>query len=135
MRDGSDDGGPRRELSRRELVRRAALAAGVTMASGGLLWAAPRVDSFVDERRESTPEPGSPPQGPKHISTGPNCCQCANPACGCIQVTTFEECAIYCGDPAYAGLAEILATVAPLRDECGAPDLRLGQSCTPEGCR
>ncbi|HEX2275058.1 MAG TPA: hypothetical protein VHG90_14400 [Acidimicrobiales bacterium] len=135
MNDGTDDGARCSELSRRELIRRAAIVAGIGGVSGGLAWATPVVDSFLDERKGSRPEPAASPAGPRQLSTGPNCCQCANRACGCIQVTTFDECAIYCGDPAYRGLAEILGTVASLRDGCGPPDFRVGQSCTPEGCR
>lgn len=133
----SDDGDGEvpSELSRRELIRRAAVAAGIAGVSGGLVWATPRVESFLEGRTGSRAEPASAPQGPRQISTGPNCCQCANRACGCIQVTTFDECAIYCGDPTYAGLAEILGSVASLRDGCGAPEFRAGQSCTPDGCR
>jgi hypothetical protein len=132
---GTGEGGPRSELSRRELVRRAAIVAGIAGVSGSLAWATPVVDSFLDGRRGSRPEPGPPSGGPKQISTGPNCCQCANRACGCIQVTTIDECGIDCGDPFYAGLAEIMGTVAALRDGCGAADFRVGETCTREGCR
>ena len=134
--EGGSEGTPRSELSRRELIRRGALAAGIVGVAGGLAWATPAVDTFLDgPKRRPDRSAGEPARGDrKLVATGPNCCQCANAACGCIAVTTFDECAIYCGDPAYAGLAEILGTVHSLREKCGAPDYRVGASCTPNGC-
>ena len=133
--EGGTDGAPRSELSRRELIRRGALAAGIAGVAGGFAWATPALDTFLDgPHRPDGPAP-QPAQGERRlVATGPNCCQCANSECGCIAVTTYEECAIYCGDPAYAGLAEILGTVHSLRDKCGPPDFRVGASCTPNGC-
>lgn len=135
--DSHDELDAASDLTRRELIRRSAKAAGIIAAAGGFAWAVPVVEAVGNAPPTSRRAGPARTEGTTASTVpleGGGCCSCANALCGCIQVMTPEECGIYCADPAYDGLAEILGTVSSHRRDCGAPVFRPGQSCRDGRC-